>query len=67
MLPVIDMANHSLDPNAELNYLTAATDGPQEPLLERVICLCASRDIAAGEEITISYGDVRVFALHYVS
>jgi len=58
MLPVIDMANHSLYPNAELNYLSAAGQDDSQPVLERVICLCASRDINQGDEITISYGDV---------
>ena len=40
----------------------------QQPLLERTICLRATRDIAAEEEITISYGDVRtILSAHTLS
>lgn len=43
----ISMCNHSTDANATFNVdATAAT-----------VTLCASRDIAAGDEVLIDYGD----------
>eukprot|EP00891_Asterochloris_glomerata_P000122 jgi/Astpho2/122/fgenesh1_pg.00004_%23_31_t len=67
-LPVIDMANHSLQPNATMN-LVASPDGCQGQQAVEDVCdpqeltcrpaqfvLLTSQAISAGEEVTISYG-----------
>ena len=48
LMPVLDMANHSASPNARVRQ--SAVSGDYQ--------LQATRAIAAGEEVTISYGDL---------
>ncbi|CAN0471052.1 unnamed protein product, partial [Phaeothamnion confervicola] len=45
LVPFVDMANHALDPNAEVNF-------------SREVRLVALRPIRAGEPVEISYGDL---------
>ena len=66
LLPVIDIANHSLNPNAELNMIVKSENVSPQDISDEVICLCASRDLEEGEEITISYGEVNTVVVLYI-
>ena len=50
-VPFVDMANHADDPNCEVQGRGVGADGGYE-----VVGLVATRDLAVGEEATISYG-----------
>jgi len=64
VLPVLDMANHSLDPSADVKMIVPTGLQGEEGemptdtnISQLTLCLCATRDLSEGEEVTISYGE----------
>jgi hypothetical protein len=64
MVPIIDMCNHSLEPNAELQMINADETNERcnsnfhnSENYNENIYLTATRDLKKGDEVTISYGD----------
>ena len=64
MVPIIDMCNHSLEPNAELQMIDAddtnercSSNFHNHENYNECVYLTATRDLKKGDEVTISYGD----------
>jgi len=61
ILPILDMANHSLDPSADVKMLVSGEDESGQitdvNISDMTLCLCANRDLKEGDEVTISYGE----------
>lgn len=59
VIPIIDVANHAMEPSAEVNFLVSNSDADINSGSPdgKIITLCATRDLAEGDEVTISYGD----------
>jgi hypothetical protein len=61
ILPILDMANHSLDPSADVKMLVSGEDESGQTtdvnISDMTLCLCATRDLKEGDEVTISYGE----------
>lgn len=52
MVPFLDLANHAVDPNADMRVAASGAGGPAS---SAVFELYALRNIAAGDEVCMSY------------